>query len=127
MYWKGFIHLVLAWSVCHMFLSAQILQKVFKLIRSSAHLQALCKKLFCHGLKRIFRCIVIAVIGAIGNLLTLTAIPWAQRNKFLGFNQDPLKYTTIFILNLAFADFLYCITNLPVYAITVSIYYCFIS
>ena len=46
MCWKGFIHLVLAWSVCHMFLSAQILQKVFKLIRSSAHLQALCKKLF---------------------------------------------------------------------------------
>jgi len=60
-----------------------------------------------------FVCIAVAVIGTLGNLLTLTAIPWAQRNKILGFNQS-----TIFILNLAFADFLYCIFNLPVYAIT---------
>ena len=29
------------------------------------------------------------------------------------------KYTTIFILNLAFADFLYCSTSLPLYSLTV--------
>ena len=61
-----------------------------------------------------------AVFGALGNLLTLLAIPWAQSNKILGFNRTPLKYTTIYIVNLAFADFLYCITNLPMYSITVS-------
>ena len=61
-----------------------------------------------------------AVVGAIGNLLTLFAIPWAQSNKILGFNRTPLKYTEIFIVNLAFSDFLYCITNLPMYSHTVS-------
>ena len=61
-----------------------------------------------------------AVIGALGNLLTLLAIPWAQSNRILGFNRTPLKYTTIFIVNLAFADFLYCITSLPMYSYTVN-------
>ena len=65
------------------------------------------------------RCIIVAVIGALGNLLTLLAIPWAQSNRILGFNRTPLKYTTIFIVNLAFADFLYCITSLPMYSYTV--------
>ena len=63
-----------------------------------------------------------AVIGALGNLLTLLAIPWAQSNRILGFNRTPLKYTTIFIVNLAFADFLYCITSLPMYSYTVKIF-----
>ena len=62
-----------------------------------------------------------AVFGALGNLLTLLAIPWAQSNRILGFNRSPLKYTTIFIVNLAFADFLYCITSLPMYSYTVSL------
>ena len=70
------------------------------------------------------RCIIIAIFGAGGNLLTLLAIPWAKRNKILCFDRPPLKYTTIFILNLAFADFLYCIINLPMYSLTVSIYIC---
>ena len=30
------------------------------------------------------------------------------------------RYTTIFIVNLAFADFLYCLVNLPLYSLTVS-------
>ena len=68
----------------------------------------------------LLRCIIVAVFGALGNLLTLLAIPWAQSNKILGFNRTPLKYTTIYIVNLAFADFLYCITNLPMYSITVN-------
>ena len=64
-----------------------------------------------------------AVIGALGNLLTLLAIPWAQANRILGFNRTPLKYTTIFIVTLAFADFLYCITSLPMYSYTVNVFY----
>ena len=68
----------------------------------------------------LFRCIIVAVFGALGNLLTLLAIPWAQSNKILGFHRTPLKYTTIYIVNLAFADFLYCITNLPMYSTTVN-------
>ena len=63
---------------------------------------------------------MVASVGAMGNLLTLLSIPWAQANKLLGFNKPPLKYTTVFIINLAFADFLYCITSLPMYSITVS-------
>jgi len=50
--------------------------------------------------------------------MTLLAIPWAQSRNILGFNKSPLKYTTIFIINLAFSDFLYCVTNLPMYSIT---------
>ena len=63
-------------------------------------------------------CIVIAIVGSAGNLLTLRAVPWAQDNKVLGFNISPLKYTTIFIVNLALADFLYCVTSLPMYSTT---------
>ena len=65
---------------------------------------------------------LVALIGAGGNLLTLLAIPWAQANKILDFNKTPLKYTTIYIVNLAFADFLYCTTNLPMYSVTVAIF-----
>ena len=61
------------------------------------------------------------MFGACGNLLTLLAIPWAQRNKILGFDQPPSKYTRIFILNLAFADFAYCVLILPMYSVTVGI------
>merc|ERR1712013_324183 len=65
-------------------------------------------------------CVLVAVFGAVGNLLTLLAIPWARRRKTLGFDKTPMsKYTTIFILNLAFADFLYCSTSLPLYSLTV--------
>ena len=66
-------------------------------------------------------CIIIAIVGSAGNLLTLRAVPWAQDNKVLGFNISPLKYTTIFIVNLALADFLYCVTSLPMYSLTVSV------
>ena len=68
-----------------------------------------------------FRCIIVAIFVASGYLLTPLAIPWAQKKKILGFDKTPAsKYTTIFILNLAFADFLYCGTNLPLYSLTVS-------
>jgi len=62
--------------------------------------------------------LIVAFSGAIGNLLTILAVPWAQHKRILGFNRPQLKYTTIFIINLAFADFLYCVINLPLYSIT---------
>ena len=62
-----------------------------------------------------FRCLLIGLFGAAGNLLTLLAIPWAQKKQLPGFD-----HTTIFIVNLALADFLYCVTVLPMYSITVS-------
>ena len=45
------------------------------------------------GLARVagLLCIVVAGLGAAGNLLTLLAIPWAQRHKKLGFHRTPLK------------------------------------
>jgi hypothetical protein len=39
----------------------------------------------------LFRCIIVAVFGLVGNLLTLLAIPWATRNKMAGFNAYPAK------------------------------------
>ena len=69
-----------------------------------------------------FRCLIVAISGALGNLLTVLAVPWAQHKRILGFNRPQLKYTTIFIINLAIADFLYCVINLPLYSLTVSIF-----
>ena len=59
--------------------------------------------------------IVNAVLGICGNLLTILAIPYAaKRQKFNLHRNWPL---TIFILNLAVADFLYSSINLPLYAL----------
>ena len=66
-----------------------------------------------------FRCIIVAIIGSVGNLMTLLAIPWAIHKKKLGFHKTPWKFTHIFIVNLALADFLYCTTCLPLYSLTV--------
>ena len=67
----------------------------------------------------IFRCIIVAIIGSVGNLMTILAIPWAIHRKKLGFHKTPWKFTHIFIVNLALADFLYCTTSLPLYSLTV--------
>ena len=72
----------------------------------------------------LFRCIIVALFGAVGNLLTLLAIPWAEQKKMLGFDKSPSKHTTIFIVNLAFADFLYCVIILPMYSLTVIVSMC---
>ena len=56
-----------------------------------------------------------AVIGSFGNLLTLLSIPWAIAHKKAIMHFVPMKYTNIFIVNLAWADFLYCVTSLPTY------------
>ena len=39
-----------------------------------------------------------AVAGALGNLLTLLAIPWAQSSRILGFSRSPLKYNIYFYI-----------------------------
>ena len=64
-----------------------------------------------------------AVIGSFGNLLTLLSIPWAIAHKKAIMHFVPMKYTNIFIVNLAWADFLYCVTSLPTYGYMVFIYF----
>ena len=60
-------------------------------------------------------CIINAVLGFSGNLLTLLAIPYAAKRQKFNLHQNwPL---TIFILNLAVADLLYSSINLPLYAL----------
>ena len=69
------------------------------------------------------RCIIVTVVGFLGNLLTLLSIPWARHNGLYGFSDHPSKHTSIFVLNLAFADFLYCVTSLPLNAFTVNLHH----
>ena len=54
--------------------------------------------LYCNN-----RCLLIAIFGGFGNLLTIFAIPWAWRKKILVFELPHLKFTSVFIVNLAFA------------------------
>ena len=60
-----------------------------------------------------------ALAGTVGNILTLLALPWARRKRILGFHKTPARHTNTAILNLAAADLLYCVTNLPLYSLTV--------
>ena len=78
-------------------------------------------------------CIINAIIGFFGNLLTLVAIPYASFNKryinifdisiniwcifFYSFNPKISWSTNVFILNLALADLLNCVINIPIYLI----------
>ena len=56
-----------------------------------------------------------SILGFSGNLLTILAIPYAAKKKKFNLHRNwPL---TIFILNLAIADFLYSSINLPLYAL----------
>ena len=71
--------------------------------------------------KFVFRCFAVALIGSFGNLLTLLSIPWAIAHKKAIMHFVPMKYTNIFIVNLAWADFLYCVTSLPTYGYMVFI------
>ena len=60
-------------------------------------------------------CFANAIVGSTGNLLTMIAIPYAAKRR--KFNLHRNWITTIFVINLAFADFLYCTVNLPLYAL----------
>ena len=62
-------------------------------------------------------CCTVAVLGGLGNLLTLCAVPYASRCCRAPLEVKRLRYSTatVFILNLAVADLLYCLVNLPLY------------
>ena len=62
-------------------------------------------------------CCTVAVLGGAGNLLTLCAVPYASRCCRAPLEVKRLRYSTatVFILNLAVADLLYCLVNLPLY------------
>ena len=61
-------------------------------------------------------CILNAICGTFGNFLTLVAVPWAAYKKRPGF-RGAIQPTTVFILMLAGSDFIYCVVNLPLYAV----------
>jgi hypothetical protein len=52
-------------------------------------------------------------IGLAGNLLTLLAIPYAKYRKRFGFSGNKSDTTSLYILNLAFCDFLFCAAATP--------------
>ena len=52
-------------------------------------------------------CLMCAVTGFWGNLLTLLAIPYAYRYKLYGLHRH-FYTTTVFILNLSVTDTIYC-------------------
>ena len=62
-------------------------------------------------------CCIVAVLGGFGNILTLCAVPYASRCCRAPLEVKRLRYSTatVFILNLAVADLLYCLVNLPLY------------
>ena len=62
-------------------------------------------------------CCTVAVLGGTGNLLTLCAVPYASRCSRAPREVKRLRSSTatVFILNLAVADLLYCLLNLPLY------------
>ncbi|XP_059083231.1 protein trapped in endoderm-1-like [Tigriopus californicus] len=61
-------------------------------------------------------CVLNGVMGCCGNLLTLIAIPYSIYNNQFGFKRSR-DSATILIVNLAFADLMYCSINLPLYTI----------
>lgn len=62
-------------------------------------------------------CCSVAVLGGLGNLLTLCAVPYASRCCRAPAEVKSLRHSTatVFILNLAVADLMYCLVNLPLY------------
>jgi hypothetical protein len=52
------------------------------------------------------------IVGLTGNLLTLLSIPYAKCHQRFGFRRDG-DTTTLYILNLALCDFLFCAMPAP--------------
>ena len=61
-------------------------------------------------------CIINSIFGIFGNSLTLISIPYAAKRKSFGLHRN-WNTMNLFILNLAFVDLLYCLINLPTYAV----------
>lgn len=63
-------------------------------------------------------CILVALVGIFGNLLTLFALPHAKKNR-IG-NKAWSRYwntSTVFIINLARIDLIFCIVCMPTFII----------
>ena len=61
-------------------------------------------------------CIFAAVVGILGNILTLLALPFARSNR--RHRVDEIWNTsTIFILHLAVVDLMFCIISIPSFSI----------
>ena len=56
------------------------------------------------------------MVPSAGNLLTLLSIPYARYRRRFGF-QRINDSTTLYILNLAFCDFLFCLVPAPIFAL----------
>ena len=59
-------------------------------------------------------CILVSVAGIFGNLLTLLALPYAKKKRLHRLHEN-WNTSTVFILNLATADLIFCIICLPTY------------
>ena len=53
--------------------------------------------------------VVAAIIGVLGNLLTLISVTYARKNRKHGLHNTTRLSSTIFILNLAIVDLIYCL------------------
>jgi hypothetical protein len=57
-------------------------------------------------------------VGLCGNLLTLLSIPYAKAHQRFGFQRDG-DTTSLYILNLALCDFLFCALGSPLFVLHV--------
>ena len=63
-------------------------------------------------------CVLIAIFGILGNLLTLYSLPHAKTNNIGGRCWNKTWNTsTVFILNLARIDLFFCVVCIPTFAI----------
>ena len=53
--------------------------------------------------------LIIVVVGATGNALTLASVIYAKIKKKHNFDDSAWLSSTVFVLNLAFADITYCV------------------
>ena len=53
--------------------------------------------------------VIAAIIGVLGNLLTLISVTHAKKNKKHGLHNTTGLSSTIFVLNLAMVDLIYCL------------------
>ena len=61
-------------------------------------------------------CLFVAIVGILGNLLTLFALPYAKK-KNQRFFRENWNSSTMFILNLAMVDLVFCIICIPTFSI----------
>jgi hypothetical protein len=64
-------------------------------------------------------CILVAIVGIFGNLLTLFALPYDYKQRYKNgcSNSETWNTSTIFIINLARIDLFFCIFCMPTFII----------